>query len=528
MTNREKWDKTLSYLRFIGFAALIAALPLNNFVMSFASFWLVGAWLFQIITDLARKEKLSKRFSRFTSEKSAILLTSLYALPLIGLLWTSDFTYAAWDLRMKLPILFMPLLFFSLNPMSAREFRALFGIFISSLLFAVVWCLLIYWQINPKPYTDVRDISVFISHIRFSLLIVLGICITYYYAWKRPGGKLLSILLSVLFVYFLSVIGSVTGFIVLIAVIAWWLIDRILHSKTVIKIALTSLLIIAPVPIAWWMYKQARGYFAVEKLDSNLLEKYSPRGEEYEHNLSYPLVEKGHYVYNYIAPAELEEAWMERSEHHLDSADARGQVVRNTLIRYLASRGLRKDFDGVYQLSEDDIRAIEKGYANYGEENMNALRVRMDDILFEYSSYRIDGDPSGHSVFQRLEFWKTAWHIIKDNFWTGVGTGDVKAAYEAQYEKDNSKLDEAHRLRGHNQYLTMWVTYGIFGFLFFVLVVFYPLFKRARKDRLFIAFTIIAALSFLTEDTLETQAGVMFYAFFYLFLLLRMRAKSEK
>jgi len=42
------------------------------------------------------------------------------------------------------------------------------------------------------------------------------------------------------------------------------------------------------------------------------------------------------------------------------------------------------------------------------------------------------------------------------------------------------------------------------------------------------AFTIIAAMSFLTEDTLETQAGVMFFAFFYLFLLLRKKATPEQ
>src|SRR6218665_1093962 len=115
MKNREKWDKTLSYLQFIGFAIVIAALPLSNFFMSFGSFWIVGAWLLQVITDLVRKENLAKRFSNFTSNKSAWLLTALYLLPLIGLLWTTDFNYAFWDLRMKLPILFMPFVLFTIN-----------------------------------------------------------------------------------------------------------------------------------------------------------------------------------------------------------------------------------------------------------------------------------------------------------------------------------------------------------------------------------------------------------------------------
>ncbi len=522
MTNREKWDKALNYLQFIGFAIVIAALPLSNFFMSFGSFWLVGAWLLQVITDIVRKESLSARFKRFASNKSALLLTGLYLLPLIGLLWTSDFNYAFWDLRMKLPILFMPLILFTINPMSARAFRALLGIFIASLVFAVFWCLLIYWQINPGPYSDVRDISVFISHIRFSLLLVLGLCIVYYEAWNRSGGKVLCFLLTVCFVYFLTVIGSITGFIVLSAVAAWWLLMQVFKAKGIWRIVSLSLLLLVPAITVFWFYKKVDSYFTVEPIDWNKLETHSTRGEAYHHNGHYPLVEQGHYVYTYIAPTELREAWFERSGISLDSTDARGQTIEGTLIRYLASKGLRKDFDGVYQLTNNDIKAIVDGHVDYDEINMNALEMRMDDILFEYSSYRIDGNPSGHSVFQRFEFWKAAWGIIKEQPVIGVGTGDVKSAYTVQYDQMNSKLDMNHRLRGHNQYLTMWVTYGVLGFLFFIVVIFYPLFDGARKDKLFTAFTIIAALSFLTEDTLETQAGVMFFVFFFLFLQLRL------
>lgn len=536
MTNREKWDKTLSYLQFIGFAIVIASLPLSNFFMSFGSFWIVGAWLFQIIIDLARKESLAPRFKKFTSNKNALLLTGLYALPLIGLLWTTDFKYAFWDLRMKLPILFMPFVLFSINPMTAREFRALFGIFLSSLVFALFWCLLIYWRINPKPFTDVRDISVFISHIRFSLLLVLGLCIAYHEAWNKAGGKVLCVLLTICFVYFLVVIGSITGFLVLAALIAWYFLLQVFKAKGMMRIVSLSLLLLLPSVAVFWFCKKADNYFTVQPIDWNKQDTHSARGEAYQYDRYYPmeeqghfaLIEQGHYVYSYVAPNELREAWLERTSIPVDSKDARGQTIEGTLIRYLASKDLRKDYDGVYQLTNDDLKAILNGHVDHDEVNMNALEMRLDDILFEYSSYRIDGNPSGHSVFQRFEFWKAACGIIKEHPIMGVGTGDVKEAYELQYEKMNTKLDENHRLRGHNQYLTMWVTYGIFGFLFFIVVVFYPMFNGARKDKLFMAFTIIAAMSFLTEDTLETQAGVMFFAFFYLFLLLRKKATPEQ
>lgn len=524
MTKEEIWDKTLNYLQFIGFAIVIAALPLSNFFMSFGIFWLAGVWVLQLFTDVKRKRGLNSRFQKFARTKSVWLLTALYALPLIGLLWTSDFDYAFWDLRMKLPLLFMPILFFSLDPISTRQFRALFGIFISSLIFAVTWCLFIYWGINPKGYTDVRDISVFISHIRFSLLIVLGLCIVFHQGWDRRGGKLLSLFLAIYFIYFLVIIGSLTGFIVLGVLGFWWGLSRTVQTGGKLRWAFVALLIVIPSSIAFYFYQKANDYFSVEPIVWEELETHSTRGEAYEHHQNYPLIEQGHYVYTHVAPKELREAWIERTGINPDGTDAQGQIIQQTLIRYLASKDLRKDYDGVFQLTNNDISAILKGYVDHDEVNMNALKIRFDDILFEYSCYKTDGNPTGHSLFQRFEFWKAAWGIISSHPIIGVGTGDVKDAYALQYEKMNSLLDLKHRLRGHNQYLTMWVTYGIFGFLFFILAVFYPLFSDAKGDYLFTAFAIISAISFLAEDTLETQAGVMFFGFFYLFLLLRKKS----
>jgi hypothetical protein len=42
---------------------------------------------------------------------------------------------------------------------------------------------------------------------------------------------------------------------------------------------------------------------------------------------------------------------------------------------------------------------------------------------------------------------------------------------------------------------------------------------KKTVDYLYITFFLIAVVSFLTEDTLETQAGVTFFAFFNSFFL---------
>jgi O-antigen ligase len=124
-------------------------------------------------------------------------------------------------------------------------------------------------------------------------------------------------------------------------------------------------------------------------------------------------------------------------------------------------------------------------------------------------------------VMQRAEFWKAAYGIFKEHFFFGTGTGDIVDAYKIQYEKMNSHLAPKYRLRAHNQYLTFAATFGIFGLLYFIFALVYPMRALNKtRDFLYITFWLTAALSMITEDTLETQAGITFFAFFnclYLF-----------
>ncbi|MBP7245000.1 MAG: hypothetical protein KBA99_06790, partial [Bacteroidia bacterium] len=70
------------------------------------------------------------------------------------------------------------------------------------------------------------------------------------------------------------------------------------------------------------------------------------------------------------------------------------------------------------------------------------------------------------------------------------------------------------RLRAHNQYLSFGVAFGWPGLLFFIFVLLFAVrFAFQQQNYIYIAFLIIAMGSFFNEDTLETQAGVTFFAF---------------
>jgi O-antigen ligase len=172
------------------------------------------------------------------------------------------------------------------------------------------------------------------------------------------------------------------------------------------------------------------------------------------------------------------------------------------------------------QLSDKDIRAVEKGIANVVFTWNFSIRGQIYQLLWGFDEYRKSGDPTGSSLMQRLEFWKASGGIIKEHFLTGVGTGDMNEAFQQQYDKMKSKLAPDQRWRSHNQFLSILVGFGIFGFIWFLFALFYPPLALGKfKDYFFLVFFIIAMLSMIPEDTIESQMGVTFFAFFYAFFL---------
>jgi hypothetical protein len=218
----------------------------------------------------------------------------------------------------------------------------------------------------------------------------------------------------------------------------------------------------------------------------------------------------------YISEEEMMREWNKRSSASYKGIDNKGQDLRYTLIRYLTSAGLRKDSLGVSSLSDNDIRNIENGIANIRFTEGSTIGSMLYDIIWQIDYYRRGGNPSGHSITQRMEYFKTGLRIFKRNPIFGTGTGDVPKEFIQQYERDATVLDPGFRDRAHNQYLTFLISFGIVGFLLIGLSVFVPVLQqKGFKSYLFLIFLSIALLSMFTEDTLETHAGVSFFAYFY-------------
>jgi O-antigen ligase len=123
------------------------------------------------------------------------------------------------------------------------------------------------------------------------------------------------------------------------------------------------------------------------------------------------------------------------------------------------------------------------------------------------------------STQARIYAFKTSIEIISENFWLGVGTGDIDPVTISTYKENRYEGALKRKLNAHNQFLQTFGALGLFGFLSLVLIfVGLWFFGVTQKNELIIFFTTLCFLFALTESFLETQAGIVFFSFFSLIL----------
>ena len=421
------------------------------------------------------------------------------------------------SLRIKLPLLVFPLILSSMKPLNRKQFDTVLWFFISSVFFVTILAAIKFISCD---FVDVRELSVFVSHIRLSLCIVFSIFILGYYFVKRNYSIIIKSIVIFLILWFLWIIMILESFIGLLIIATLCVILSLYFSFKINNsfIKISTIIIIAALPIIslHYIYKTIHNYRTPEKVIVEQLDTHTKLGNPYVFDTIRYGIEDGRYIGLYLAKQETIDAWNNRSDKTIESVYDKKYRI---LIRYLTSKNLRKDAEGVSQLTEDDIRNIENGVANYNYINNPGIKTRIMKIIISYDNYVSSKNANGSSVFQRVEYIKASLNIIKDNPLIGVGTGDIANAFQQYYEDTNSKLEKENRLRSHNQYLAITVAFGIIGLLWYLFSLLYPLHEKKNRNYLYIIFLAIMLMSMLTEDTLETQIGVTLFAFFNSFLV---------
>ncbi len=506
---------------------MAASMSLSKFGMSMGQFFMAGGWL--LSGDFQGKKE------RFKEYRIVFwVLSGLFFIHIVGLWNTENFNYAWNDIRIKVPLLLMPLFFLTMPILTVTKYRNVLKVVLSAVLFSTFISLGIYLGFSKRVVHDIRDVSPFISHIRLALLVCASITIAIYFILKskRKLFKVLLFIVLIWFLYFLVLIESITGLLIIASALLLFLMMQLFSNKVsvVLKCAMIVLLI-----CGGWMSVQLYNFLFVASIQPINFEKVTmldvtAQGHKYNQYKNRQDLENGNAVWVNVCEYEIDGAWHQRTGTSLYDYNKKGYQHLYSLVRFLTSKGWNKDAAAVNKLSDDEIKAIEAGMANVNRMHKGGgVKQRLDDLAWEFRSYHYNGNATGQSLTQRLEFWKTAKFIFRKHPLTGVGTGDINEEFTSAYKELHTKLDDKDRLRSHNQYISFAVTFGIFGLFYLVFGLLYPFFTlNMRESYLYSAFLFIAVFSMLSEDTLETQAGVTFFAFLNCFLLRNAALESEE
>lgn len=498
---------------YFGLMVLMAiSLPLSKALMSIVPGFLMANWLFE--------GNFALKFERFKQRKSLWLLLSLFLIYPLGLLWTNSLEWGIHDVKIQLPMLVLPLVIGTSGALSYRQIKWVIYAFSAAIVVSTLCSMWVWLGFSGKAIHDPRQISLFIWHIRFALLINIAI---FSLGWfllnseKKPLGEKVSLAVTMLWLtIFLVILKSATGWVVFLLVLIAVTIRGLFYLRNILLrislfVVLASLFL---VPLSY-IGHVVHQFYKVEKIPATILQEKTKLGNAYEYDLKNRQIENGHYIFLYINWDELRSAWSKRSKLNIDSVYASG-FNKNVLVRYLTSKGLRKDAEGVEQLSDADVKHIENGMTNYRFENPYSFYNRIYQIIWELDVYRKGGDPAGHSITQRLEYYKIALQIIDDNVWFGHGTGGYYEAYQQKYNQSKYFRNQKYRQRSHNMFLSYWIDFGLVGLLYICYALVAPVFlEKQQHNFLLLVFLFVVVLSFLNEDTLNNHDAISFFAFFY-------------
>jgi len=493
---------------------LAAALPLSIFATSFLQFALLLNWLIE--------GKYREKWHRLRSNRAFWVFLAFMLIHLLGMLWSSDIHYGLQDLKIKLPILVIPFVVVSSPGLHLEQIRKILAAFIAGCLVGSMATVLALLNIIEVDMSDYRNASLFISHIRFSLMIVLSIFFAAYMLFRRPASehgfiKYLSLVALVWLPVFMVILRSLSGLVIIGVVffIITLLLVRTVRDRAG-RFMLLVMLITVPLFAIIYIGNSINRFYSFEQVDPDELDSTTIEGNRYIHHVNNMETENGNFVWLYVSPKELEREWGKVSEIPYKGKAENGDFIRFTLIRYLTSKGLRKDAVGVRQLDSIDIEAIENGIANHIYLNRFALYPRIYEVIWEFDRYRLGFSPNDKSLVQRYYYLKAGLYIASENLLYGVGTGDVRQSFINYYEQSDSPLRLERRRRAHNQYLTLLIAFGIPGALICLAALLLPVFMRNLwSSYMVIIFILTMMISMLDEDTLENTPGAVMFGLFY-------------
>lgn len=504
-------ERIFEYLMFLFLVLFVISLPTSRAFVSIAQILLAANWLAEC--------SFKAKFHRLKNNSASLYLICVFFVYALGLIWSQDLSHGLSVMRNKLPYLSLILVVVSSRPLNNERILTLPLLFAASVLFTSFAGALVAFS---ETHTDPRDVSPFIPHIHFSMMILMtAIFLPWFIRRISANNKwyFASLAISAWLIVFLFIMGTLTGIIALFIMIGYLLIRDLIRRPGVVKSVIFGAVIVVAGIISIFVMRQIAEpiYRQVDPQHQEYLE-LTARGNAYEHDEGMELRENGHLVFAFIAEDELRNAWKQRSDFGFDSLDQAGNELKYTLYRFLSSRGLRKDEAALEMLSDEEVKAVEQGIPNYLYMEWPNVYVRIHQTFWEIYTYRQTGNPTGHSFTQRLEVWRAGILAAKMQPVFGWGTGGHILAIHTGLDLIDSSFDAFVLRHVHNQLLHLVIMLGITG-LIAIFALYYMFIRQsgALKHLPFNIFIVIVLVYMLGNSPLDSQMSLNFILFFALY-----------
>ena len=494
-----------AYIFFI--SCLAASLSLGKFPMSLSLIGLSLNWILELEFQLKWKNIKEKNYL-------PIIFSGLFLIELIWLPISGDTRIGLNVLRIKLPLLLLPLIIGSCNSLSKREWKIIITTFFIGILVSTIWVYLVSSEILPtkKDSGTIRDASIFMSHIRYSVLLSFSAVLILCLAYKNLINKLIAVIIFLWLLFLIFKLATITAILGLSLALLFLFIAFLFSSKNKYKIVYIAGIACLFFLVGLYVTTIVNDFYHIKSKERSLL-THSLGGEKYQYDFKDNTIENGFYLWENIAQKELERVWNRKTKIIFNSKDKKNQPIKSTLYRFLTSKGLNKDSVGISKLTQNEIQKIENGETSFVDYNNFEKRIR--SLLYQRELRKKSYDPNNQTINQRVVFWKAGIDIFLNQPVFGHGPGGAKTQFKKYYKNQNTILKKSNQLLAHNQFITQTINLGGLGAIIWLFILLYSFLKVEKEMFLFfVPYLILMLFAFMSDDMLEVQAGVTIFSFF--------------
>jgi O-antigen ligase len=226
-------------------------------------------------------KNIYRQLKKIFSSPLLWITSLLFALPLISGLWSEDLSRWSQILRIKLPLFLLPVCFAGLDNFTFKDWEKIAFSFLTLMVGGVCWSLLQYLQDANSidaGYLRAHTIETPLGndHVRFSLLIAIGIITSIFLLLRTRRKKIVVILLLtvttglVIYLHVLAVRTGLLCFYIGVFVFTGWLAWNHRHKT---KYALLLLLVLLLPIISWFIFPTFKNRVSYLKYDLSFVRK---------------------------------------------------------------------------------------------------------------------------------------------------------------------------------------------------------------------------------------------------------------